>query len=54
MREPTGKPPDVIPMVEWNAEEYLVEKPSWTYGKMNFNVETSGGKKPAKVGTACL
>ncbi|KAK7109045.1 hypothetical protein V1264_013161 [Littorina saxatilis] len=47
-RNPTAPPPQVIPQVEWKAECDISPKSSWTYGKVNFNVETSGGKKPAK------
>ncbi|KAL8615580.1 hypothetical protein ACOMHN_016157 [Nucella lapillus] len=47
-KDPTGKPPGVIPNIPWAAEKHLQVRPTFTYGKMSFNVESSGGSKPAK------
>lgn len=45
------KPPDILPDVEWKKDNIRTTA-SCAFGKLVFeNVEHSGGKKPAKVGT---
>ena len=49
VRNPTTRPPEEIPKVEWDPEKYIDSRPSWSYGKINFNIDSSSGRKPAKV-----
>ena len=35
--------------ITWNAEDCLVKSATNSFGKIDFNVEQVGGKKPAKV-----
>ena len=48
-KNPTSTPPTVIPKVRWDPELHIQETPSITYGKVEFNVESMHGRKPAKV-----
>lgn len=34
---------------KWQANQCFIETPTSVFGKINFNVEQIGGKKPAKV-----